>query len=178
MQGRRRRRRGRERKHEGEKRYARRNSQRNHVRVRKVKIKLPGGDVIWNRGYREKGDATSVGGSRRISLFCAIDFKNKMAIGQRFCLSISDFFLILFFLSLFRRRNAAQCGISSMQQNQRVFYTITREFLVSDFFLQMHSKRIKHVSQYRGEDTHLPLNPSGTRSSWSQDLLLRIGEKS
>lgn len=69
--------------------------------VRKVKIKLPGGDVIWNHGYREKGGATSVGGSRRITLSCAIDFKNKMAIGQHFCLNICHFScqFSLFFLS-------------------------------------------------------------------------------
>lgn len=84
-------RRERERQREGEKGYTRRNSWCNHVRGSKGQDQVAGGDVIWNHGYREKGGATSVGGSGRITLSRAIDFKNKMAIGQHFCLNICHF---------------------------------------------------------------------------------------
>jgi len=87
----------RERKREGEQREEenrrkdRRNSKHNHVRVRKVKIRLMRSGTANTE--RRDGVAWSVGGQERTKLSYAIDFKNKMAIGQYFSKYILFFFI-------------------------------------------------------------------------------------
>lgn len=116
---------------------------------------VAGGDVIWNHGYREKGGATSVGGSRRITLSCAIDFKNKMAIGQHFCLNICHFScqFSLFFSSPHIRD--VMLPSAELTQCSRVLHAITREFSVSNFFFFFFCTKAQETDkvarfQYRG----------------------------
>lgn len=120
------------------------------MRVRKVKIKLPREMWSGTADTARKGMLRAWGGSRRITLSCAINFKNKMAIGQCFCLSVRHFFVNLwcFFLSINVVLPSAKLGRCG---RIRVFRIVTRAFsrIVSFYKSQETDKR---VSQYRGRE--------------------------
>jgi len=77
--------------------------------------------------------------------------------------SVSVWVYVIFLLIFAFFPLAFLCGAENAPHNHANFQSN---------FLQKHRKWIKYVNIEK--DTHLPLNPSGTRSNWSQDLL-RIG---
>lgn len=103
-----------------------RNSRHNHVRVRKVKIKLPREMRSGTREYREKRGGTTRKRGRKEennALSCTIDFKNKMAIGQCSYLTIHDFLKSIFtFLLPRRHKNVMLYGSWMIAGQERLYF--------------------------------------------------------